>query len=57
MQGLAREEEELYQTNNAAAIKARNDRMRSNRMPDTASFPPEQLRLYAYDVEKVLADA
>jgi salicylate hydroxylase len=54
MQGLAREEEELYQTSDAAAIKARNDRMRVNRIPETASFPPEQERLYGYDAEKVL---
>jgi salicylate hydroxylase len=54
MQGLAREEEELYQTNDAAAIKARNDRMRANRVPETATFPPEQERLYGYDAEKVL---
>jgi salicylate hydroxylase len=54
MQGLAREEEELYQTNDAAAIKARNDRMRAHRVPETATFPPEQERLYGYDAEKVL---
>jgi len=51
MQGLARREEELYQMNDAAAIKARNDRMRSNRIPETATFPPEQERLYGYDAE------
>jgi salicylate hydroxylase len=54
MQGLARQEEELYQTNDAAAIQARNDRMRANRVPETATFPPEQERLYGYDAEKVL---
>jgi salicylate hydroxylase len=54
MQGLAREEEELYQTNDAAAIAARNQRMRANRIPETATFPPEQERLYGYDAEKVL---
>src|SRR5215467_6153234 len=32
MQGLARREEELYQMNDAAAIKARNEKMRSNRI-------------------------
>jgi salicylate hydroxylase len=51
MQGLARREEELYQMNDAAAIRARNDRMRANRVPETATFPPEQERLYGYDAE------
>jgi salicylate hydroxylase len=51
MQGLARREEELYQMNDAATIKARNERMRSNRIPETAVFPPEQERLYGYDAE------
>ncbi len=51
MQGLARREEELYQMNDAAAIRARNDRMRANRAPETATFPPEQERLYGYDAE------
>ncbi len=51
MQGLARREEELYQMNDAIAIKARNDRMRANRAPETATFPPEQERLYGYDAE------
>ncbi len=51
MQGLARREEELYQMNDAATIKARNDKMRSNRVPETATFPPEQERLYGYDAE------
>src|ERR1700754_2740128 len=51
MQGLARREEGLYQMNDVAAIKARNDRMRANRVPETATFPPEQERLYGYDAE------
>jgi salicylate hydroxylase len=51
MQGLARREEELYQMNDTAAIRARNDRMRNNRIPETATFPPEQERLYGYDAE------
>jgi salicylate hydroxylase len=51
MQGLARREEELYQMNDATAIRARNDRMRTNRIPETATFPPEQERLYGYDAE------
>ncbi len=51
MQGLARREEELYQMNDATAIRARNDRMRTNRLPETATFPPEQERLYGYDAE------
>jgi len=51
MQGLARREEELYQMNDAATIKARNEKMRSNRIPETATFPPEQERLYGYDAE------
>jgi salicylate hydroxylase len=55
MQGLARREEQLYQTNDAAEIAARNERMRTNRVPETATFPPEQERLYGYDAEAVLA--
>jgi len=51
MQGLARREEELYQTNDAATIKARNEKMRANRTPETATFPPEQERLYGYDAD------
>lgn len=51
MQGLARREEQLYQMSDAAAIRARNDRMRANRVPETATFPPEQERLYGYDAE------
>jgi salicylate hydroxylase len=51
MQGLARREEELYQMNDAATIKARNEKMRTNRSPETATFPPEQERLYGYDAE------
>ena len=51
MQGLARREEELYQMYDTAAIRARNDRMRTNRIPETATFPPEQERLYGYDAE------
>ena len=54
MQGLARREEQSYQTNDAAEIAARNARMRANRVPDTATFPPEQERLYGYDAEAVL---
>jgi salicylate hydroxylase len=51
MQGLARREEELYQMNDAATIKERNEKMRANRVPETATFPPEQERLYGYDAE------
>jgi salicylate hydroxylase len=51
MQGLARREEELYQMNDAATIKARNEKMRANQTPETATFPPEQERLYGYDAE------
>jgi salicylate hydroxylase len=57
MQGLSRTEEELYQMNDAAAIRERNARMRANRSPDTAKFPPEQERLYSYDAEQVLQSA
>jgi salicylate hydroxylase len=57
MQGLSRTEEELYQMNDAAAIRERNARMRANRSPDTARFPPEQERLYSYDAEQVLQSA
>jgi salicylate hydroxylase len=54
MQGLARREEELYQTNDSATIKERNERMRVNRTPETATFPPEQERLYGYDADTEL---
>ncbi len=54
MQGLSRREEELYQMTDTAAITARNARMRTNRIPETATFPPEQERLYGYDAEAVL---
>jgi salicylate hydroxylase len=54
MQELSRREEELYQMTDAAAIANRNARMRANRIPETAIFPPEQERLYGYDAEAVL---
>jgi salicylate hydroxylase len=54
MQDLSRREEELYQMTDAAAIADRNARMRANRIPESASFPPEQERLYGYDAEAVL---
>jgi salicylate hydroxylase len=54
MQGLSRREEELYQMNDAATIAERNARMRTNRTPESANFPPEQERLYGYDAEAVL---
>jgi len=54
MQGLSRREEELYQMTDAAAIAERNARMRANRIPESASFPPEQEQLYGYDAEAVL---
>jgi salicylate hydroxylase len=54
MQHLSRREEELYQMTDAAAIAARNARMRENRIPEQATFPPEQERLYSYDPEAVL---
>jgi salicylate hydroxylase len=54
MQGLARREEELYQSNDAATIKARNERMRASRTPETATFPPEQEQLYGYDADTEL---
>ena len=54
MQDLSRREEELSQMTDAAAIAARNARMRTNRTPESASFPPEQMRLYGYDAEAVL---
>jgi salicylate hydroxylase len=54
MQDLSRREEELYQMTDAAAIAERNARMRQNRIPETAVFPPEQERLYSYDAEQVL---
>jgi salicylate hydroxylase len=57
MQGLARREEQLYQMNDASEIAARNARMRANRIPETAIFPPEQERLYGYDAEAVLQDS
>ena len=54
MQELSRQEEELYQMTDAAAIADRNARMRVNRIPESATFPPEQERLYGYDSETVL---
>jgi salicylate hydroxylase len=54
MQELSRHEEELYQMTDAAAIADRNARMRTNRIPELATFPPEQERLYGYDSEAVL---
>jgi salicylate hydroxylase len=54
MQDLSRREEELYQMTDAAAIADRNAHMRANRIPESASFPPEQERLYGYDAEAVL---
>jgi salicylate hydroxylase len=57
MQDLSRREEELYQMTDAPAIAARNARMRTNRNPESASFPPEQMRLYGYDAEAVLRAA
>jgi salicylate hydroxylase len=57
MQDLSRREEELYQMTDTAAIAARNARMRTNRIPEQASFPPEQIRLYGYDAEAVLRAA
>jgi salicylate hydroxylase len=54
MQDLSRREEELYQMTDAATIAQRNARMRTNRIPETATFPPEQERLYGYDAEAVL---
>jgi salicylate hydroxylase len=56
MQGLARREEQLYQTSDASEIAARNARMRTNRNPESAIFPPEQERLYGYDAEAVLRE-
>jgi salicylate hydroxylase len=54
MQDLSRREEELYQMTDAAAIADRNARMRQNRIPESATFPPEQELLYGYDAEAVL---
>ncbi len=54
MQDLSRREEELYQMTDAASIADRNARMRQNRIPESAVFPPEQERLYGYDADAVL---
>jgi salicylate hydroxylase len=56
MQRLARREEELYQTSDASEIAARNARTRANRIPESATFPPEQERLYGYDAEAILRE-
>jgi salicylate hydroxylase len=56
MQDLSRREEKLYQMTDAAAIAARNARMSKNRVPESATFPPEQERLYGYDAEAVLRE-
>jgi salicylate hydroxylase len=54
MQELSRHEEELYQMTDADAIADRNARMRANRILESATFPPEQERLYGYDAEAVV---
>ena len=54
MQDLSRREEELYQMNDAHNIAQRNQRMRRHRTPETAEFPPEQVRLYGYDADAVV---
>jgi salicylate hydroxylase len=56
MQELSRREEELYQVADAAVIADRNERMSKNRIPESATFPPEQERLYSYDAEAVLRE-
>ena len=40
-----------------AAVTPGNARMRANRIPESATFPPEQERLYGYDAEAVLRDS
>jgi salicylate hydroxylase len=57
MQDLSRREEELYQMNDAHNIAQRNERMRRHRTPETAEFPPEQVRLYGYDADAVVTSA
>jgi len=57
MQDLSRREEELYQMNDVHTIAQRNERMRQHRTPETAEFPPEQIRLYGYDADAVVASA
>jgi len=57
MQDLSRREEELYQMNDAHTIAQRNERMRRQRTPETAEFPPEQIRLYGYDADAVVTSA
>ncbi len=57
MQYLSRREEELYQMNDVDTIAQRNERMRAHRTPQTAEFPPEQITLYGYDADAVVAAA
>jgi salicylate hydroxylase len=57
MQDLSRREEELYQMNDLDTIARRNERMREHRTPETAEFPPEQVRLYGYDADAVVTSA
>jgi salicylate hydroxylase len=57
MQDLSRREEELYQMNDVHTIAQRNERMRRHRRPETAEFPPEQVRLYGYDADAVVTSA
>jgi salicylate hydroxylase len=40
--------------NDAHTIAQRNERMRAQRTPETAEFPPEQIRLYGYDADAVV---
>ena len=42
------------QKNHFGSKPSRNARMRANRIPELATFPPEQERLYGYDAEAVL---
>jgi salicylate hydroxylase len=41
----------------ASEIAARNARMRANRFPESATFPPEQERLYGYDAAASLRES
>jgi salicylate hydroxylase len=54
IQELTRREEELYHMADPADIDRRNTELRQRQPAYVAAFPPEQERLYSYDVEAVL---
>lgn len=54
VQQLSRREAKLCQMDDRAALADCGVGLRRSRAPETATFPPEQERLYGYDAEAVL---